>query len=175
MLKREGLRSCFYFLQTRWSDRASPMALYKHLLSTSFYGFSHMSEANQQGRRQRSILVRMDMGSQVGSVNVLGLKSCLDRHDGVFRKADGEIQRAHCVAPHHHLVQGSDFVLSEDVGLKLANEGGSYKHGFPIGFPAYPVTKKLVVAVDVDEGNFSVSPQHPPALFTMYKWPYFSL
>ena len=79
------------------------------------------------------------------------------------------------MAPHHHLVQGSDFVLSEDVGLKLANEGGSYKHGFPIGFPAYPVTKKLVVAVDVDEGNFSVSPQHPPALFTMYKWPYFSL
>ncbi|CAL9099538.1 unnamed protein product [Musa acuminata var. zebrina] len=156
MLKREGLRSCSYFLQTRWSDRASPMALYKHLPSTSFYGFSHMSEANQQGRRHRSILVRMDMSSQVGSVNALGLKSCLDRHDGVFRKADGEIQRAHCVAPHHHLVQGSDFVLSEDVRLKLPNEGGSYKHGFPIGFPAYPVTKKLVVAVDVDEvlGSF---------------------
>ncbi|RRT59409.1 hypothetical protein B296_00016061 [Ensete ventricosum] len=123
------------------------MALHKHLLSTSFFGSSHMSEGNQQGRRHRSLLVHIDMGSQVGSVNALGLKSCLDRHDGVFRKADGEIQRAHAVAPHHHhWVQGSGFLLPKDVGLKLANEGGSYKHGIPIGFPAYPVTKKLVVA-----------------------------
>ncbi|WOL13824.1 hypothetical protein Cni_G22604 [Canna indica] len=132
------------------------MASNKHLLSTSFCGFSHMSLANEQSRLRRRSLVSMDIGSQVGFSNALGLKSCLERGDGIFRRGEGKIQKAHVVAPHRYLVRDSDIVLTDGARLKLTDEGRSYKTGTPEGFVGHPVSDKLVVAVDVDEvlGSF---------------------
>ncbi|RWW34774.1 hypothetical protein GW17_00000445, partial [Ensete ventricosum] len=147
---REGLRSCSLHLRTLWSDHASAMSLNKHFPSAS-RGFSQMSVANEQGRLRRKYLVRMDIGSN----NDLSMRSCSDRHDGVFRRAaDEHIHKAHVVGPHRHLVNGSKMALSEDVGLNLVNGDGSCKHGNPLEFPGHLKSEKLAVAVDVDEGIY---------------------
>ncbi|URE37902.1 5' nucleotidase, deoxy (Pyrimidine), cytosolic type C protein (NT5C) [Musa troglodytarum] len=151
MLKREGLRSCSLHLRTLWTDHASAMALNK-LFPSASRGFSQMSVANEQGRLRRKHLVRMDIGSS----NNLSMRGCSDRHDDVFRRADEDIQKAHVVGPHRHLVNGSKLVFSEDMGLSLVNGDGSCKHGKPLEFPGHLKSEKLAVAVDVDEvlGSF---------------------
>ncbi|CAD5165214.1 unnamed protein product [Musa acuminata subsp. malaccensis] len=151
MLKREGLRSCSLHLRTLWSDHASAMALNKLFPSPS-RGFSQMSVANEHGRLRRKHLVCMDIGSN----NNLSMRGCSDRHDGVSRRADEDIQKAHVVGPHRHLVNGSKMVFSEDMGLSLVNGDGSCKHGKPLEFPGHLKSEKLAVAVDVDEvlGSF---------------------
>lgn len=149
MLKREGLRSCSLHLRTLWSDHASAMALNKLFPSPS-RGFSQMSVANEHGRLRRKHLVCMDIGSN----NNLSMRGCSDRHDGVSRRADEDIQKAHVVGPHRHLVNGSKMVFSEDMGLSLVNGDGSCKHGKPLEFPGHLKSEKLAVAVDVDEGIY---------------------
>ncbi|RRT42807.1 hypothetical protein B296_00023507 [Ensete ventricosum] len=121
-----------------------------------------MSVANEQGRLRRKYLVRMDIGSN----NDLSMRSCSDRHDGVFRRAaDEHIQKAHVVGPHRHLVNGSKMALSEDVGLSLVNGDGSCKHGNPQEFPGHLKSEKLAVANAIKDHTLEWIEKHYPGLF----------
>lgn len=138
-----------------WIGRCS-MALNKLMFSVGFCGSSPQSEPHRCWRLSRKLSVDTGGGSRVNISTTLSLKSCLDRHDGILRRVDGEIGKARAVAPYCQLVRDSELVLGEEVSAKSVNGCGSSKHGRPLGFLDHPVPDKLVVAVDVDEvlGSF---------------------
>ncbi|XP_048227497.1 uncharacterized protein LOC8259020 isoform X2 [Ricinus communis] len=74
-------------------------------------------------------------------------------------------QRAHTfVSPHHQLVREFETRLEDNTSsgsismtnARYINGHGTCQGGKPLGFPDYPITGNIVVAVDVDEvlGNF---------------------
>ncbi|KAG1334412.1 hypothetical protein COCNU_03G005310 [Cocos nucifera] len=155
MLKREALRFFSCQFQNLWSIRAS-MALTKHPFSASFCGFSQLGESFEQGRLRSQAWVDMGISSRKIPFNALRLRSCMGRHDDVFRKVDDETGKAHAVAPYCLSLHDSEVVFREEVGAKLVNGNGACRHGNPLEFSDHSMLEKLVVAVDVDEvlGSF---------------------
>ncbi|XP_008803370.2 uncharacterized protein LOC103716941 isoform X2 [Phoenix dactylifera] len=155
MIKREALRLFSCQFQTLWSIRGS-MALTKHPFSATFCGFSQLSESYEQGRFRSRAWVDMRISFRKISSNTLRLRSCMGRHDDVFRRVDDERGKAHAVAPYCESLRNSEVVFGEEVGAKLVNGNGACIHGNPLGFSDHSLPEKLVVAVDVDEvlGSF---------------------
>lgn len=151
MLKREALRLFSCQIQTLWSICAS-MALTKHQFSANFCGFSQLSEPYEQVRLRSRAWVDMGNSSRKTSFNDLRLRSCMGRHDDVFRIVDDETGKANAVAPYCQSLRDSEVVFREEVGAKLVNGNGAFRHGNPLGFSDHLMSEKLVVAVDVDEG-----------------------
>ncbi|GLT68234.1 hypothetical protein SLA2020_404850 [Shorea laevis] len=100
-------------------------------------------------------------------LNGLTLKCCLRDDDTeaiAFHKGKGNPTRGFATPTHHlHLLRLRDFDIglqdgtaSADNATATANQTqqGASHHGSPHGFPDRPLPDKIVVAVDVDEGNF---------------------
>ncbi|CAA6659277.1 unnamed protein product [Spirodela intermedia] len=124
------------------------MALNKVVIRATQWGFSPFLSRNESHGNPWKVRDHLCVCSQGTSKGVLRLRSCLDRHEGVLRRAGDGFRKAHAIAPSYSKsVHGSDEVRV----AKLANGRGT-----PLGFLSHSSTDKLVVAVDVDEvlGSF---------------------
>ncbi|XP_038977566.1 uncharacterized protein LOC120103732 isoform X1 [Phoenix dactylifera] len=132
------------------------MTLTRHPFSASFCGFSQLSDSYERSGLHSKGWVDMGISSRIISNHALRLRSCMDRHNGVFRRVHDETRKAHAVAPYWQFVRDSEIVFGEEVGAKLVNGDGACRHGNPLGFSDHLMPQKLVVAVDVDEvlGSF---------------------
>ncbi|OAY73067.1 hypothetical protein ACMD2_16423 [Ananas comosus] len=155
MLKRELLRLLPQNFQALRIDRAS-MALNNQLFSARLCSFSQFSGEKESASIHTKTLTDRTSGSRVLPSNALSLKSCLDRHDGVLRRAEVEIVKANPVAPCRRPVHDSELFVGEVAAAKTVNGNGACRQGKCFRFPKYMVPEKLVVAVDVDEvlGSF---------------------
>lgn len=151
MLKRELLRLLPQNFQALRIDRAS-MALNNQLFSARLCSFSQFSGEKESASIHTKTLTDRTSGSRVLPSNALSLKSCLDRHDGVLRRAEVEIVKANPVAPCRRPVHDSELFVGEVAAAKTVNGNGACRQGKCFRFPKYMVPEKLVVAVDVDEG-----------------------
>lgn len=153
VLKKEGLRLISSHCNKYWNNWGL-MALNKVLHSTTFLGYSSLSDSHECRRVNQKAWIDVGSGSAINTRHGLSLRSCLDRDDGAFRRVEEGSAKARVASLNRQWVQNPGVALGEEVGLKLVNGNGSCNHGRPLGSPKKSMPGKMVVAVDVDEGIY---------------------
>lgn len=166
MIRRQGLR--LISIGITGPDWGVMALLSKDPFFAGFLGFTQVGVTNERSRFLGKYLVDVGSSFRINASDGSSLKGCSDRCDGLHRKVDDGFRKARALPPYPQLVRDLEIGLEEDRDTRLMNGCGVYERGSPLGFPAQPTSKKLIVAVDVDEGISLLAFYHLPVIVAFF-------